>query len=239
MHDADRSETYLPLLRELAALRDLSEAPARYLAGGSALRTLTRGQVLCEKGNAGAGFFCLLSGRVKLSAVAADGSERVLELVLPGRVFGQAAAVLDEPFPFLAQALVETQVLQVSRERIRKAIEQWPEVAGSMLRLVSQDCMRLVHDLEACCLMSARQRLIDFLIKEARPRVGSHHDATLALPASKAMVASSLNLTPETFSRELHDLARRGLVRVERRTVEIPALDRLREAATPDAGQLP
>jgi CRP-like cAMP-binding protein len=98
--------------------------------------------------------------------------------------------------------------------------------------------MRLVHDLEACCLMSARQRLIDFLIKEARPRVGSHHDATLALPASKAVVASSLNLTPETFSRELHDLARRGLVQVERRTVEIPALDRLRDAATQDAGQL-
>jgi CRP-like cAMP-binding protein len=230
MHDADRSETYLPLLRELDALRDLPDEPARYLAGGSLLRTLTRGQVLCEKGSPGAGFFCLLSGRVKLSAVAADGSERVLELVLPGRVFGQAAAVLDQPFPFLAQALVETQVLQVSRERIRKAIGQWPEMAGAMLRSVSLDCMRLVHDLEACCLMSARQRLVDFLLKEARPVPASQDGAELSLPASKAVVASSLNLTPETFSRELHDLARRGLVRVERRTLEIPSLGRLRDA---------
>jgi CRP-like cAMP-binding protein len=51
----------------------------------------------------------------------------------------------------------------------------------------------------------------------------------VVLPASKALVASTLNLTAETFSRELHELARRDLVQVDRRTLRIPSLRRLRE----------
>lgn len=224
MNDADRSSTYLPLLREIEALSDLPDEATRFVAGGSLHRTLSRGQILCEKGNASAAFFCLLSGRIKLSAISADGGERVLELVLPGRVFGQAAAVVDQPFPFLAQALCESRVLQVSRERIREAIGRWPEFATAMLKSVAQDCFRLIHDLEACCLMSAGERLVDFLITESEDAPGPGDAARLLLPASKAVVASRLNLTPETFSRELHELVRQGLIEVERRSVRIPSL---------------
>lgn len=228
MNDADRSSTYLPYLEEIPALAGLGEESLRHIAGGSLLRGLSRGQVLCEKGSHPAGFFCVLSGRIKLSAVTADGGERVLDLALPGRTFGQPAAVLDQPFPLLAQALSESQVLQVGRERIREAMGRWPAVAIAMLETVAQDCMRLIHDLEACCLLSAAERLVDFLLKEAE-RAPPHGDrAQVVLPVSKAVVASSLNLTPETFSRELHELARQGLIQVERRTVHIPSLSRLR-----------
>jgi len=235
MNDADRSTTYLPLLRQVQILSDLPEEPARFVAGGSLLRTLSRGQILCEKGKKNAGFFCLLAGRVKLSAISADGGERVVELVLPGRALGQAAAVMDQPFPFLAQALCESQVLQVGRERLHEAVGRWPEFTAAMLTSVSQDCLHLIHDLEACCLMSAGERLVDFLIKESEGEPGPGDAARLLLPASKAVVASRLNLTPETFSRELHELARQGLIEVERRSVRIPSLEylgaRLRRSA--------
>jgi CRP-like cAMP-binding protein len=228
MNDADRSTAYLPYLQDIAPLSQLGEEPLRHIAGGSLLRTLARGQILCEKGSRIGGFFCVLEGRIKLSAVNADGGERVLDLVLPGRVFGQAATVLDRPFPVLAQALTESQVLQVGRERVREAMERWPEVALALLRSLAQDCFRLIHDLEACCLMSAGERLADFLVKESESCLRSGDRAEVVLPVSKAVVASRLNLTPETFSRELHELAHRGLIEVDRRTVHIPSLSQLR-----------
>jgi CRP-like cAMP-binding protein len=76
--------------------------------------------------------------------------------------------------------------------------------------------------------MSAGQRLADFLVKESVLGLRNGDRAQVVLPVSKAVVASSLNLTPETFSRELHELAHRGLIQVERRTVHIPSLSRLR-----------
>lgn len=228
MNDADRASAYLPYLPGISPLNELEEEPLRYIAGGSLLRSLSRGQILCEKGNKAGGFFCVLEGRIKLSVVNADGGERVLDLVLPGRVFGQASAILDQPFPVLAQALTDSEVLQVARERIREAMERWPAVAMVMLRSLAQDCLRLVHDLEACCLMTAGQRLVDFLIKESEEGHRTGDRGQVVLPVSKAVVASSLNLTPETFSRELHELVRRGLVQVDRRTVHIHSVTQLR-----------
>jgi CRP-like cAMP-binding protein len=45
---------------------------------------------------------------------------------------------------------------------------------------------------------------------------------------SKAIVASRLNLTPEHFSRILHELSERGLIRVDGRDVHIDDVARLR-----------
>jgi CRP-like cAMP-binding protein len=60
----------------------------------------------------------------------------------------------------------------------------------------------------------------------------------VTLPACKAVVASSLHLSAETFSRELHRLAAEGLVTIDRRTIhlhDISALEQRRRPARPDA----
>jgi CRP-like cAMP-binding protein len=45
------------------------------------------------------------------------------------------------------------------------------------------------------------------------------------------VIASRLNMTPEHFSRILHDLAAGGLIEVNGRSVSIPDLERLRRGA--------
>ena len=43
----------------------------------------------------------------------------------------------------------------------------------------------------------------------------------VTLPAQKSLIASRLNLTPEYFSRILHDLASEGLIRIDGRDIAI------------------
>ena len=50
---------------------------------------------------------------------------------------------------------------------------------------------------------------------------------TVTLPVSKATVASRLSLTPEYFSRVLHDFEAKGLVQIDRREIRIPDPQRL------------
>jgi hypothetical protein len=50
---------------------------------------------------------------------------------------------------------------------------------------------------------------------------------TVLLAVSKATVASRLSLTPEYFSRVLHELEGAGLIRIERRQIRIPDPPRL------------
>jgi len=104
----------------------LDMVAARFIAGGSQLRTAHRGQMSYEWGSPPTGLYCLLRGRVKLAALSTDGSERVLNLVPPVRLFGLAAAVLDEPHLVVAQVLCESRLLRVGRERLSEAIIRWP-----------------------------------------------------------------------------------------------------------------
>ena len=53
--------------------------------------------------------------------------------------------------------------------------------------------------------------------------------AEIDLPASKLIIASRLNVTPETLSRVQHDLIEAGLISVHGRHIVIHDVRRLRE----------
>jgi CRP-like cAMP-binding protein len=228
MNHADRERTCLPLLETTPGFAAVPADARRYLAGGCHQRTAARGQVLCERGQPLEGFHLLLRGRVKLSLLSAEGAERVLDIVLPGRTFGESAAFLGRPCALHAEALMDSRLIFVDLKRVRSAIERWPEVANLMLAMVAERSQRLIADLEACCLHSAAQRITAMLLRDAQSDTDDPDRGSLELPAAKTVVASSLNLSAETFSRELHGLARRGLIEVRRRTILIPSLERLR-----------
>ena len=93
-----------------------------------------------------------------------------------------------------------------------------------MLAGLSRRLHGLIQDVNAYSLDNGTQRVIGYLLKEAQ-RDGE----AVSLPASKAVVASRLNVTPEHFSRILHDLSEQGLVKVRGRAITIPDLARLRD----------
>lgn len=209
-------------------LRDLRPEAQRFIAGGCHLRTASKGRVVCEKGSVLDGFFFIIRGRIKLAVLSADGSERVIDILMPGRSFGESAALLQQPCPTHAEALGDSRLLFVECERVQQALVRWPEVAFAVLGGVARRVYELTRILEECCLHSASQRVASFLLRDASRDEIRAGPAAVELPAAKVVVASSLNLTAETFSRELHDLAREGIVEVERRTVRILSVDRLR-----------
>lgn len=106
----------------------------------------------------------------------------------------------------------------------------------------------LTHDVESYSLDSGRQRVINYLAREAlnaKPAdLAEHGDSaksstfeygqnalTITLPTSKNAIASLLNLTQESFSRMLHELSECGLLTVSSRNVHIKDLVRFRQYA--------
>jgi CRP-like cAMP-binding protein len=228
MNADDREKTCLPLLAELPLFQGLAPEALRFLAGGCHQRTAPKGLVVCEKGSRPDGLFLVTKGRIKLAVLSEDGSERVLDIVLPGRSFAEAAAFLGEPCLAYAETLCESRLLYLAQQRLREAVIRWPEVAFVVIARLARQVYDLTRDLEACCLRTAAQRVASYLLREATDDCSDADGAEVVLPAAKVVVASSLHLTAETFSRELHDLARNGIVDVERRTVRVRSLQQLR-----------
>lgn len=212
----------LPLFKELAP------AELDRLAAGTTELHVPRGEILFNKGDPTTGFYLVIYGQVKLSFVTPSGQEKVVEIIGPGSSFGEALMFMEKPYIVMAQTLADTMLLHVAKEAVFDELAREPAFAKKMLAGLARRLHSLISDVESYSLQSGTQRVIGYLLRQDEAVSADAGPTKLTLPVSKAIVASRLNLTPEHFSRILHDLQSLGLIQVEGREVHILDVARLR-----------
>lgn len=189
---------------------------------------LARGEVLFRQNTPCNGFYLVAHGQMKIAVMAPNGNEKVLEIIPPHMSFGEAVMFLGKPYPVNAEALVDSLVLGVPREPVLDLIDHDKLFARKMLAGLSLRLHSLVKDVEGYALRSSTQRLIGYLLREAGDDA-STGPLEIDLPTSKQVLASRLSVTPETFSRILHNLSSAGLIEVDGKTIRILDLPGLRD----------
>ncbi|MBI1943990.1 MAG: Crp/Fnr family transcriptional regulator [Betaproteobacteria bacterium] len=187
-----------------------------------------KGQSLFQRGDPCSGFHVLVYGQVKLGFTSPQGVEKVVEIIRPGQSFGEALMFLDEPYIVFAQALSDSMLLHVAKHAVFEELARDPVFARRMLSGLSRRLHGLVRDVEAYSLRSGQERVIGYLLADADGVPGEGKPVEVHLTPGKSVIASRLNMTPEHFSRILHELSAAGLIEVDGRTVRIPDLERLR-----------
>jgi CRP-like cAMP-binding protein len=212
----------LPLFRELAP-----EEIDRISVGTRELR-VKRGDILFQKGDPTRGFYIVVYGQVKLLFITQNGDEKVIEIMGPGQSFGEALMFMEKPYVVTAHALADSMLLHVSKEVVFEGIDRDPKFARRMIAGLSRRLHHLISDVESYSLRSATQRVIGYLLQPDQDHDEAHGRTVVTLPASKSVIASRLNITPEHFSRILHELTEAQLIDVTGRTVRILHMEKLR-----------
>jgi CRP-like cAMP-binding protein len=215
-------------LANLPLFNDLTPEEIRRVASGTRRIYATKGESLFRQREKCEGFHVVLYGQVKLFVTSPQGAEKVIELIGPGMTFGEAILFMEMPYVVSAEALKDSLLLHVAKETVFEELERDPRFARRMLAGMSRKLHMLVRDVESFALRSGMERVIGYLLRdESTGEVAPGRSAVL-LPANKGVVASRLNLTPEYFSRILHELADAGLVTIEGRTVTVLDAEKLR-----------
>lgn len=209
------------------------------LGAGSQVVRVGRGETVCASGAHRRGCYWLLGGKLKIALLGRDGGERVMDVVLPGASFGESTLWSEAVDNLCVEALVDSDLLFIGCAAINGAIERSVGFARALMQRMCAQSARLLEDLEGCCLLSAGERVERYLVQNVRRCERFANQGQVQLPACKSVVASSLNLSPETFSRELHRLAGERLVTIDRRTIhvhDISALEGRRRPVRRGAG---
>ncbi len=215
-------------LAVLPLFQEMDPAELERLGEGCSLRRLTRGDMVFRVGQPCEEFHVAITGQIKLYALSPGGQEKVIELIGPGNSFAEALMFTGKPYFINAQALTDTLLLSVGKAAVFGEIERDFRFALRMLAGISRRLHGLVHDVEAYALHTGMQRVIGYLLRDQQSEGGAHTDVfTVSLPVSKATIASRLSLTPEYFSRVLHELESTGLIEVDRRDIRILDASRL------------
>jgi CRP-like cAMP-binding protein len=205
------------LLRRIPLFSELSDTDVQRVARYTRERQVARGEVLFQRGDQPHGFYFVVSGQVKLAFSSSQGTEKVVEIIGPMQSFGEAVMFMNHPYPVFAEALGETVLVHVGQAVVSELIDQDSAFARKLLAGMAIRLHGLIQDVETYSLRSSTQRVIGYLLQVA----DNDAPCEIALPTSKQVIASRLNLTPETLSRIFHDLSDAGLITVQGKRVTL------------------
>jgi CRP/FNR family transcriptional regulator len=174
------------------------------------------------------------AGTVKTYVIDADGHEQVQGFFLPGEVIG-LSAISHGHYPCNAIALDSVLLCRFSFPNIAALATRMPGLQHQLFRLLSQDIGK------AALLAgnySADERMAAFLIALSRRYAARGFSANrFQLSMTRSDMANYLRLASETVSRVFRRFQDEGLIRVERRDLELlnrPAIEALARSVLRD-----
>lgn len=168
------------------------------------------------------------TGTVKTYVTDLNGREQVQGFFLPGEVIG-LSAISRSSYPCNAVALDTVTLCRFSFPKIAMLATKMPGLQEQLFRLLSEDIGKaslLAGD------FTADERMAAFLIDLSRRyRARGWAATSFNLPMARTDIANYLRLAPETVSRVFRRFQLDGLIRVERRKIEIGNLAGLENLA--------
>jgi CRP/FNR family transcriptional regulator len=201
------------------------------LGGLASLRRYDRGEILFRQDTSAAGLHVITRGQVEVYRATEEGTRRLLHLFGPHEVVGEVPVFEGGPFPASAAAAAPVaEALFLPRDQFLTLGRERPEILLQMLATLSQRLRRFVGQIESLSSRPAPARLAARLLELAWEQGAPGREASrVALPSSKADLARSLGMTPETLSRLLRRWREDAVIRVDRRDVTLLRPETLRE----------
>ena len=172
-----------------------------------------KGDFVIRPGDSPHGVFFIYEGMVKAYDITKYNEENLLIIRKQDEIFPLIWAITGHEHHIIYQALAPTITYRISREAFLDFIKSSPEAMTPLFDMVME--MYRLHGERIFTLeyRTVRERLISFLLTTSQ-RFGRQTEAGLLIevPLRHQDIASSINATRETTSRELSALERNGLL---------------------------
>jgi len=212
--------------------RTAQAAELDVIAAGSKVISVTKGNPLFHQGDLCSGFHLVLSGGIRLAFTSPDGREHTAKIAVAGDHFAEAVMFLGQPYPLNAYAMQDAEVLFIGKEAVDTCLKQNPDFSRILIANLSVQLHQFANKIATLTLHNATQRVIGYLLRYIEKDERNGGEAHFKLPASKHVIASHLNISPETLSRTLRQLEDMGLMSVEGRKISIPDIEKFRNFDT-------
>ena len=188
-----------------------------------------KGEFIIRPGEAPTGVFYIEEGLVKAYDITKYGEENLLIIRKADEVFPLIWAVTGQERQIIYQALVPSTVWRISQDSYlsymsndKDALAPLLDMTIEMYRIHSERIINLEY-------RTVRERLISFVITMST-RFGRETDegVLVDVPLRQQDIASSINASRETTSRELSALEKKGLLKTDPRFLLIKDMEKLK-----------
>lgn len=201
------------------------------ILGFATERRCRRGQMIFQKGDTGSSMMAVLSGRVRISAVNADGKEITLNVINPRQMFGEIALLDGEPRSAAASAIEDTSLLVVERRHFLPFLASNQTLASRLLAVLCERLRNTSLALEQIALFDLEARLARLILKLAADYGRPSADGTrIELKLSQRDISNLVAATRESVNKQLGLWRDSGVLAIDgghivvRRSADLQAL---------------
>jgi CRP-like cAMP-binding protein len=216
----------------LATLKQTAELVELFSSNGLK-QTYRKGDFIIRPGEVPSGVFYIRQGLVKAYYITKYHEENLLIIRKEDELFPLIWALTGQERHVIYQALAPTSTWQISRQTLLDFTEKQPDALMPLLdmtiemyRLHSERILNLEY-------RTVRERIMSFLLTMAQ-RFGQTQDNGLLInvPLRHQDIASSVNASRETTSRELSALERKGLIRTTQSLILLRDVQKIKDHLT-------
>ncbi len=211
----------------LATIEQTEQLLAIFRQQGSRY-TYKKGEFIIRPGEVPSGVFYIEEGLVKAYDITKYGEENLLIIRREGEVFPLIWGITGQERQVIYEAIGPSAVWEVSRDCFLDFITSHPDALAPLLDMTVE--MYRIHSERILNLeyRTVRERLISFLLTMSH-RFGKKTTEGLLInvPLRHQDIASSINASRETTTRELAALERKDLLTTQQSLITLKDLNKL------------
>ena len=174
-------------------------------------------------------FYLIEQGKVKISLLGRDGSEKILVIQEKNTIFGYAVAFDGHAYFYTATAMEDTKVRIIHKKDFIDLIEKHPSVSLLIMSAFARVTRMLVLQIEDFSFLDAEKRVAHMIYKLAY-EVGQKTPKGLliAKKVTQEDVASLTGLSRVSVSLALNHLEDLDILRKKRNVIEVFDIQKLK-----------
>ncbi len=218
------------ILQRSPLFRGLSSAALDSVAELAVQRSFRGGEVVFSQGDPGDGLFAVITGKIRISAGAADGREIFLNIMEPGDTFGEIALLDGGTRTASATATESSELVSIRRQHFQGLLGREPAVALELLRLCGERLRWTSGLVEDAALLDVPARLAKRLLSLGQFH-GKPSKGGFTLRISQEDLAAFLGVARQVVNQYLQVWKSQGWVVLSRGTVTVLDEVAIRKAA--------
>jgi CRP-like cAMP-binding protein len=218
------------LLKEIPLFAGLAEKDLATIADELRLKDYNKGELIFRQGDESREVYFVLKGKVRIYKISPSGDETSIDIFSTHDIFGEFAALTNEPRNAAAQAVGALTLLMMPQDRFLYHLRMLPGLALNLAQLLARKLQWTSAYAESIAQFDAAGRLLHILLHNTT-RYGQvivpGQRYVLDLALNQSDLASMVGARREWVNRLLSDWRKRGLLEFENGVITILDLKRV------------
>jgi len=197
------------------------EDPLTYLPRATVVG-YKKNQLIYGQDSPPTGIYMIIEGRVKISRLAEDGQEVVVDILRSSDFFGESALLGLEYNAEQATAMEGTKVMTWNAGEIEDLVSRQPKLAVALWQILVERMVDFGHRIESLSLDTVARRLARCLIRFSEHLGTPADDGSIHMGAlTHELLARHVGTSREIVSHDMSGFRRQGYLKYSRKGIAV------------------